>query len=932
MNTLEQLLAGLIVVTIGVVLLHFFWQAALVVMLVAGAPRLLRRSSANVRYLVATVGLFALAATATAAAKDPSSVATQIERLKSDDAKVRWQAANALRTMGPRAKNAVGALAETLGDTHDSMRQVAAEALGNIGPPAAGATGALVVALKDEKYWVRRDVARALGKIGPGAGKATKALIEALRDDNDLVRRFAAEALAAIGRPAREVIDALEAMLKDKEVSGRLAAAEALAKLGEGRRAVDALAAILKHNDIQKRRDAVAILETIGPSARKAAAALLHAVRDAEGWRGPMAAARKISVDALVGSEEELGLSARSFTQSNWRLRFAAARALGKIDPPTAGAGAVPVLIKTLSHDTPWVRLKSAEALGTIGPPAQAATPALKAILAGERHPAVGLAACKTLKLIRRVSPTARPVRGDGLLAWFAADGSAADNAGTNDGRIVGNVKFTTDRHGAVRSALAFNRDGGRVVIPDSDLLDTDDAFTLSAWVMRTHDGTKTGHIVSKWQDRTREGDYFLSMTDAGQVCLTVSYITVNPHQDHVYSNSCMPKGAWTHVAATFDSGEMKLYINGVFDAGKKSPEVICTDWREYEHDDIAIGALWDGKLGFRGAIDEIRIYGRALSASEIYTLFGGPLHITRNAKADRVDLSDGSCIAGTITNTRYVLTTAMGNVTIPAARVSGMISRGNKIKGLQLLLTDSQIISGTLADQVLQVDGPSGKTLKIPPADIVQCGYRITQAKPASSASPGMVLTLRNGDRLAAKLTTKLQLKSPYALMDLPAGSIVRIEATAVGGRVHRVMLANGSRLSGTLIPRTLAAELQLGPKLAVQCEDLAAFSCPGVKRSAVRADAVSMRMANGDCLSGRLVDKTLSLRTEFGDIAPAWTGVESIRPGKNKGVLLLKMRNGAVYRGRLIGPYLSFAVAGDERVIKVKAAQISSIGSLTN
>jgi len=189
------------------------------------------------------------------------------------------------------------------------------------------------------------------------------------------------------------------------------------------------------------------------------------------------------------------------------------------------------------------------------------------------------------------------------------------------------------------------------------------------------------------------------------------------------------------------------------------------------------------------------------------------------------------------------------------------------------------------------------------------------------------MVLTLRNGDQLAAEPAAKLQLKSPYAMIDLLSGSIVRIHATAVGGRVHRVMLANGSRLSGTLMPRTLAVKLQLGPKLEVRCEDLAVLSCPGVKRSAARADAVLMKMANGDCLPGRLADKTLSIRTEFGDIAPVWTAVESIRPDKNKGVLILKMRNGAVYRGRLVGPHLSFTIAGQKRAIKVKVAQISSI-----
>ncbi|MDP6633716.1 MAG: HEAT repeat domain-containing protein [Phycisphaerae bacterium] len=869
-------------------------------------------------------------AVTTAAAEDAPSVAEHIACLKSEDAKVRSRAVNALMRMGPRAKGAVGALIEILGDEYSSMRENAAEALGNIGPPAAGATGALATALKDEKYWVRRSAAMALVKIGPGAGKAVGALAEALKDDNILVRRFAADALAAIGKPTREVIDGLEKLLKDKDVSVRLSAARTLAKLGEGKRAVSTLVATLKHHDIYERRPAVEILETIGPDARKAAGALLHAVKDVEGWRDLMAADRKRFKEGLRDSRRGFHGDPRAYEQTNWRLRFAAARALGKIDPKTAGDSVVPVLIKMLSHDTTWVRSKSTEALGAIGKPAQDAIQPLEAILATERSEGVCLEAHKTLRLIRKGSPTTQPARSDGLLAWFAADGSLADNAGTNDGRIVGNVKFTGDRHGTLRSALAFNKDGGRVIIPDSDQLDTDAAFTLSAWVARTHDGTETGQIVSKWQDTTRGGDYVLSMTNAGQVCLTVGNKVIHSQQDHIYSNSRVPKGRWAHVAAVFDRGEMKLYIDGMFDAGKKSTKIRYVDWKEYQHDDISIGAMWDGKFGFRGVIDEIRIYGRALNASEIHSLFGGPAHVTRSAENDRIELSDGGIITGRITNDPYVLTTPMGKVVIAAHRVAGIKSGGKKIKGLQLLLTDTQIISGTLDDQVLQIDGPDGKTLEIRPGKIVQCGYRITRTRPARTHLTHTVLTFRNGDRLAAKPLAKLQIKSPYATIDPPSASIIRIEATSADGRAHRVMLAGGSRLSGELTPRTLAIKLQLGPKFEVRCEDIVVLSSRSVERSATQVDAVLMRMANGDCLSGLMAGKTVSIRTEFGDIAPAWGAIESIRPGKGKGQVMLKMRNGAVYRGQLGGPHTSFTIAGTKQAIKIKTAEISSITTL--
>ena len=89
-------------------------------------------------------------------------------------------------------------------------------------------------------------------------------------------------------------------------------------------------------------------------------------------------------------------------------------------------------------------------------------------------------------------------------------------------------------------------------------------------------------------------------------------------------------------------------------------------------------------------------------------------------------------------------------------------------------------------------------------------------------------------------------------------------------------------------------------------------------------------MRMTNGDCLLGRLPEKTVAVRTEFGNIAVAWTAVQSIRPDSGKGLHVLKMRTGAVHRGQLGGPHLSFEIAGTKRAIKVKIAQVSSIAPL--
>lgn len=78
-----------------------------------------------------------------------------------------------------------------------------------------------------------------------------------------------------------------------------------------------------------------------------------------------------------------------------------------------------------------------------------------------------------------------------------------------------------------------------------------------------------------------------------------------------------VPVGTWTHVAATFDATTIKVYINGV-EAGTKTytwplvdsafPMSIGTD---------VINGAW-----FDGLIDEVSVYDRALTGTEIQAIY----------------------------------------------------------------------------------------------------------------------------------------------------------------------------------------------------------------------------------------------------------------------------------------------------------------------
>ncbi|MDO9464530.1 MAG: LamG domain-containing protein [bacterium] len=80
------------------------------------------------------------------------------------------------------------------------------------------------------------------------------------------------------------------------------------------------------------------------------------------------------------------------------------------------------------------------------------------------------------------------------------------------------------------------------------------------------------------------------------------------------------PFGVWTHYAFTYDGSKMRGYINGVEVA--KSP-VSVTDTIKYSSAPLIIGAHGSTGAGsLNGAIDEVRIYNKALSAEQIKELY----------------------------------------------------------------------------------------------------------------------------------------------------------------------------------------------------------------------------------------------------------------------------------------------------------------------
>jgi len=209
----------------------------------------------------------------------------------------------------------------------------------------------------------------------------------------------------------------------------------------------------------------------------------------------------------------------------------------------------------------------------------------------------------------------------DGLVAHWKfdeGDGSVAyDSAGDNDGVVYG----AQWADGILGGALEFGGASDYVDVASSEELKLNSAGTVAAWV-KTRYLYRRG-IVNK-RGSTEVGviyDNYLLTFGSYDQCT----IVIGDGSDHVYATipeEDLAVNAWQHVVGTWDSSEIRIYLNG--DLWDAQPNTL-SDLLRGDAYPVAIGrhALAPGYWHFDGLIDDVRIYDVALSAGEIEELYG---------------------------------------------------------------------------------------------------------------------------------------------------------------------------------------------------------------------------------------------------------------------------------------------------------------------
>lgn len=257
----------------------------------------------------------------------------------------------------------------------------------------------------------------------------------------------------------------------------------------------------------------------------------------------------------------------------------------------------------------------------------------------------------KKLNVINAPAPTPAFVSQERLVGYWKLDeisGSiAADSSGNNNGILINNPMRVA---GKINNALRFNGISNFVDLGTSSLLRPAGDMTVSAWVNINQISGTRGIVGGRGAGNDYQMPYGLRYAD------NFSFNLGEGNNVAIAAGGTVVLGEWAHIAGTVSGNNLSLYKDGVL-AGS----AIFSGIRQ-SGSMIVIGADQPGAGFANGSIDEIKIYNRALSPSEILADY--------NAGIPTAD------------------------ITLPVINISSLVNN-------QEFLTPSIIVTGTASDNI---------------------------------------------------------------------------------------------------------------------------------------------------------------------------------------------------------------------------------------
>jgi len=201
----------------------------------------------------------------------------------------------------------------------------------------------------------------------------------------------------------------------------------------------------------------------------------------------------------------------------------------------------------------------------------------------------------------------------NGLVAYYPFNGNANDESGNGRSLANSGAVLTTDRFGKPNSAFSFDGSSSMLLQTNNvDSLTLFDGCTLSCWVNLT-DNARNYSLVRKdgdasivvWNEYGRNSFYVEAYTNGGGFPTYTGFAEAPPLQQ------------WCMLTATWNKTNFVQYINGQKKVTEQHSAVGNTLAAK-----ISIGRSPIYNEPLLGNLDDVRIYNRALSDSEVQQLY----------------------------------------------------------------------------------------------------------------------------------------------------------------------------------------------------------------------------------------------------------------------------------------------------------------------
>ena len=202
-----------------------------------------------------------------------------------------------------------------------------------------------------------------------------------------------------------------------------------------------------------------------------------------------------------------------------------------------------------------------------------------------------------------------------GLVVFYEFDGDLENEvADEHHGTASRAVTYVADRDGGANGAIHVDK-YDVVSVPDHPELDITGGVTLAAWVSPEASDQAHASLIDKGHNEAYSVGMWGGISDP-DTTLFFGYIA-DESENSPYLLP-MGTGVWSHIAITFDdtANRMRLYFNGSkVDSGNIGTSIGVTD------QPLRIGGSQPAGF-YKGRIDEVAVFDRALTHEEIEELY----------------------------------------------------------------------------------------------------------------------------------------------------------------------------------------------------------------------------------------------------------------------------------------------------------------------